>query len=257
MSEKPQSTFVTEILKRYDVEPAVEGQGLTSSLEGKLLASDLMDRIIELDALLPGESPPSKTMVNAVFAHCGELMELSREVASRSGAKLDATLDIEGEAVPVYDFSFPTYDQFLKAEAAIMTSLQQSEGAPEAEVEQDPEREERAAGGIARKVISKIFSALGVTEAAGGVYGAVKEVAGRDIALLVHLIKEKEFNRAKRPLNRILRKLLSRQFRRALIERVGSKTAMKIVGKISARLVPGIGWAIFLASLAWAFAEQF
>ncbi|WP_257453708.1 hypothetical protein [Archangium lipolyticum] len=236
MPRKPQSSFVAEALEVYDVKPETEA---------KVLAADLKKRLADLGQLLPGKAVPSETMVRAVFEHCGELMELAREAASRSGIDTDEKVTVEGEAIPAHDYSFKTYDQFLKAEDEIEASV--------------PKREGFAAGGAdtAWTVVKKILGAIGIpAQHVGSVKAVLQEMAGNDLATLVRELKARRFSQARAPLMKILNVMRSKTFLSKLGKRIGAKAAGTLVAKIGAKFVPFVGWAVLAGQLIWAFSKQ-
>lgn len=236
MPRKPQSSFVAEALESYDVTPETEA---------KVLTADLKKRLADLAQLLPGKAVPSETMVKAVFNHCGEIMELAREAASRSGIKPDATVTVEGETLPAHDFSSQTYEQFLKAEDEIEASVPKREG---------------FAGGAADTawtVVKKILGALGVPAAhIGAVKAVLQEMAGNDLNALVRHVKARQFSQAREPLKKILNVMRSKTFLSKLGKRIGVKAAGILATKIAAKFVPIVGWAVLIGQLVWAFSKQ-
>lgn len=236
MPRQTKSSFVAEALEVYDVKPETEA---------KVLASDLKKRLADLDQLLPGKAVPSETMVRAVFDHCAEILELARESASRSGIEPDATVTVEGETLPAHDFSSLTYDQFLKAEDEIEATVPKREGFA------------GGAGDTVWTVVKKIGSAIGVPiRHIGSIRAVLQEMAGNDLKVLARELKARRYSKAKAPLKRILNVMRSKTFRQKLIRHIGAKAAARVGANISAKFIPGVGWAVLIGQLLWAFGKQ-
>jgi len=58
-------------------------------------------------------------------------------------------------------------------------------------------------------------------------------------------------------LERILKKVMTKDFFEKLARRIGKQLAGKILAKIGAKCIPLVGWAMFIAALLYAIIEQF
>lgn len=131
----------------------------------------------------------------------------------------------------------PTLDVFLANEDAILVNLAGAQASLDA-----------------RKAIAKLLGILGIKEASQAIFelldedGLIKEL---DDALSARNMKK-----VGEVLKKILKKMASKEFLRRLANKIGIKAAAKIVGKITARFVPIIGWAVLIGSLLWAIGEQ-
>lgn len=105
-----------------------------------------------------------------------------------------------------------------------------------------------------RKVIAKLLGALGLGEASQAIFELLEGeglIAALDAALASGSLKA-----IGEVLLKILEKMITKEFLRKLAEKIGLKAAAKIVGKISARFVPFVGWALLIGQILWAIGEQ-
>jgi hypothetical protein len=131
----------------------------------------------------------------------------------------------------------PTVDEFLANEDVNLAELQKAGPADNV-----------------RKVIAKILGLLGIKEASQAIF----EILGEEglIAVLDAAIKSGSLKAIGAAILKILEKMITKAFLKKLAEKIGIKAAAKIVGKISARFVPFLGWALLIGQLLWGIGEQ-
>lgn len=168
-----------------------------------------------------------------------------------------------------WDFSLPTYETQLRAEAEVFEAAGLSTSreivqhklaslatARRADVSlsggQGPGVPHFAIEWTWQNVLSKVIAGLGLKEIQDALFedevikGLVQgEVgAGGTKKNLKDLIK------------RIIDHISSKEFSKKLSQKLGAKVAGKILGGLAARAIPILGWALVIGSVVWAILEQ-
>jgi hypothetical protein len=163
--------------------------------------------------------------------------------AQQNLSDLDYNVTISGSGLDIpIDLTTPpvTVAEFIEFEIINLQSGQQSG------------LEAPALGQLERKLLAKILAGLGIKEA----YNAFAELLENDLKYLGKAVDKKNWKRVAKLLELILRKILSKPFFIKLANKIGVAKATKIIAKIGAKFVPYVGWAILIAQLIWAFAEE-
>lgn len=206
--------------------------------ELNVLKSELKARVAHLNTLLPGKTAPSATMISAIFAYSGEIIELAREVSSRAGIETKAK-----EGTPAPDFSFKTYEQFL-AELN------------EADTHSAKPMPTAAGQEFLVLVVKTILAAAGISnQSLSAVMTALEELAKKDTQDLIRHIRNRHWAQARGSLVKVLNVLRSAAFRTRLAARIGARAAAQLVARIASKFIPFIGPAAFVASLIWEIAR--
>jgi hypothetical protein len=203
------------------------------------LESELKARVEHLNTLLPGETPPSETLVRAIFAYSGELLELAREVASRAETQTQAD-----EETPAPDFSFMTYEQFQEKLA-------------EADTLAEKPLPTAAGQEFLVLVVKTVLTAAGIeAEYVSVVMAVLEELAKGETQEMIGHVRNKRWSQAATSLRKLLDVMRSSAFRTRLARRIGAKAAARLVAKIASRFVPFVGPALFISSVIWQLARM-
>lgn len=245
-----------KILKKNYITP--EGNTLDRVLSLSLLHQQVAEKVVAFVNNLPQQGiHPSKEQTIKVF----EEGKLITQLVSRTVKELGTT---PRKNEITYDFSFPTYLEFEKNITEIVGSLKllpnplfSLQGVMATTVQDSGELLNAYDPNGVRYWLGKLFGILGI----GDAYEAIIEILEKNWPTLLKEIAEAIAKRDWKKLAKLFKKLLdvliSKEFFKKLVAKVGLKTATKIVGKILARAVPFIGWAVLIASLVWAIAEEF
>ncbi len=240
------SKLVTEVLGVYDVNP---------EFQNKFLLNDSISRLVELDSMFPQSRKPTKDVTAAMFDYFCELKQYAKDIAERQGIDTSATITIGGEKIPVYDFSCITYDQFHNDAADIVGYIDATYTDP---FKTFP----GLRGGFDQPrdwkyYVGKILGLLGLKD----IWQAGLEILEGEVPALMTALGEAAAARnwsALRELFALLFDfLLSLRFFNALKAKIGEVAARKIIGKLAAKFVPLLGWAVLIGQLIWGLAEEF
>ncbi|MFT4538660.1 MAG: hypothetical protein ACI835_001097 [Planctomycetota bacterium] len=103
----------------------------------------------------------------------------------------------------------------------------------------------------------KFMAALGISkDLRTGFSGGVTELVGRGLKKMGKEIDKGNDKNASKIGKRIMDKLLSKRFTNKLAQKVGKKAADKIMAKIGSKLIPYLGWGLFLGTLVWEIGER-
>ncbi|MEE9392537.1 MAG: hypothetical protein V3W41_08525 [Planctomycetota bacterium] len=175
------------------------------------------------------------------------------------GIDLAQTQDVYGEQIPIFDLTLPTHAEFLANEAAhllVFTDGQASTGAQYLALF-DPTVVDMVSGPHVNLFIVKIMALLGVSPAAQkGFIAAVKEVLGSLPGKLTKAVDRGKYRKAGRIVKRMMGKIISKTFARALAKHLGRQASGKILAKLSSKFIPFIGWAIFIGGVIWEVVDQ-
>lgn len=149
-------------------------------------------------------------------------------------------VDILSQRIKLEFSPLPTYPQFLELEAELCSTL----GACENPVV---------------KIILKILGAIGLKfdqQQMQALLATIGESIGGLLDALVNALKGQAFKQAWKAFWAILEALVSAGFRQALARTLGRAAATRFFAALGAKLIPWIGWGIFIAALLYSFAEQ-
>jgi hypothetical protein len=170
------------------------------------------------------------------------------EVASvLLGVDTTATISVDGDVVPLNDYSPFDYSVFLQEEALALLELTDGQYS-DAEVYLDDVRATGDALALAvatdNVVISKIASIFGIRGVLAGFQDAMVDVMGDELEELGKQIDQKQVRKALGTVKQSFSKATGEKFRKKLVEKVGKKAAGKALAKIGSRFVPFVGWAV-------------
>jgi hypothetical protein len=184
--------------------------------------------------------------------------------------KLPAAFSLEGSAAPAitFDYSFPSYDEL---EALAESIAREIDDVPIPALEHLPSLYTADSGGMiladtraepgtekgARHWIGKLFGCLGFGEAYKDFLGVLEAEQGSLLEFIAVAFRKREWSLVKVLLKKLLSFLMSSAFLKKLAEKIGETAAAKLLGKIAAKFVPFVGWALLIGSIIWGFAEEF
>lgn len=108
-----------------------------------------------------------------------------------------------------------------------------------------------------RLALSKVLGVLGLKEIWQAVLDILETYYKTLWTAFWRAIKEKRWKDAIKFLTQLIKKMMSKRFKQVLIGRVGKSVAAKIIGKLAAKFVPVLGWAVVVGEIVWAVAEQY
>jgi hypothetical protein len=180
-----------------------------------------------------------------------------------------ATVSLEGSAAPAttFDYSFPSYDEF---EALAESIAREIDDVHIPALDQLPSLYTADSGGViladtraepgtekgTRHWIGKLFCCLGFGELYKDFLGVLEAEQGSLLELIALAFRKREWSLVKVLLKKLFSFLMSLAFLRKLVEKVGETAAAKLVGKIAAKFVPFVGWALLIGSIIWGVAEE-
>lgn len=230
--------------------------------EFKLQLIDVQERVLDLHEQFEGTGHASLALTTCRFDHLKAVADYAKDVAAQSGIDVDQTVLIEGEYVPVYDFSVPTYAAF-EAEATTIKAV--FDAGPDFLTTypilsdgwaQHDFNVAANVGDAAKWFASKLLAALGIKEAYAGFLVALEATAGGLLKALGRAIRNRNLKKVIKLIIKIIKVIAGKKFRQKLIQEVGEAAAKKIIGKILAKAVPFIGWIFLALALAWALLEE-
>jgi hypothetical protein len=247
------SVLAAELNTLFDPIDSIDG----IDFDLKVLLGDIEGRIASFAERIPSETVPSQAETEAAFAYMAELAEYAKDVAAKAGIDVDAEVEVEGETFLVYDFSVPSYADFVAAEDAARDEILQA--MPDFPQGVEPftlnamEQEESV------DWLAKLLAALGVGHAALAFLEALKDVGfWATLKQLIAATRQGLWRTVRRLLRRLLELLLSKKFLTALANRVGSTAlAKRLAALIGSRLLPWIGWALVIGAFIYAIAKQY
>ena len=174
-----------------------------------------------------------------------KLFDAMRASMATDGYALTQTVLIEGQTFTIpldYNLPLPTVDQFVQDEVDIFYRT------ANAHLALAVNRANPADWG--KVALSKVLAALGLKDVSTAIFEVLSEAGWLDPRLW-----------GRRELPRTLERLLNWMlrnpaFRRKLAEKIGAAAAARVIGKIAARFIPVLGWALLIGSLLWATYEQ-
>lgn len=173
------------------------------------------------------------------------LFDAMRTTMATDGIALTQTVLIEGQSFTFpleYNLSLPTTEQFVQDEIDIFYRT------GEAHLALAVNRTNPADWG--KVAVIKILSVLGAKEVSTAIYEVLSETGWLDPRLWGR-------REAPRTLERLLNWMLRNpEFRRRLAAKIGAAAAARVIGKIAARFIPVLGWALLIGALLWACYEQ-
>lgn len=203
-------------------------------------------------------------MTAAVFSEAVELANLASVLSK------DASLIPPAGLEDGFDFSFPEYSAFEDEVEEVLKELEAlpddlflpfAPSGPFLSRGEEPittrAGEEASTFEAIREWVAKIFAALGVKEAYQAMLEALESQAPRLMEELGRNIATKQWRAVTNILKSLFRIFTSGPFLRKLAEKIGVRAASKLIGQIAAKFVPFLGWALIVASLVWAVAEEF
>jgi hypothetical protein len=237
--------IVAEVLSLYDV---------TDDAETRTLMGDLLYRGREIEnSGEPGYVRPAESVVRAQFAYFVEVGAYAEYVCSLLGIDVDATVEIGGDSIPVYDFSVLAYDDFIDEKTLIATAF--AIAIPDIKAA-FPVFLVAFQADVGREVLSKLLAALGVKEVHQALLETFEAVGGTLVEDLGKAVRAREWGRVRTLLIRLLNLVKSKKFFQTLASKIGETAAKKVIGKVLARFIPFVGWALLIGSFVWAVAEE-
>jgi len=239
------SKFAQELIALYKPLPA---------WEGKLFLSDLVNRVVDMDQSLPGTAKTSLTQTEAYFNYACEIKAFVKEYAASVGIDSNATMTVEGEKIDVYDFACLDYKAFdaivAQTEAQLLAQIPDlSKVVPGLMAAIGPVD-------VGRQVLSKLLVILGVSDFYPAFLEVMQEGWGNILKDLGEAIAERDWNKVRRLMKKLLDILISSEFFERLAAKIGRRAAAKVVGKILAKFIPVDGWVWLIGAFIWAVAGE-
>jgi hypothetical protein len=153
-----------------------------------------------------------------------------------------------GEMIPRYNFVVPTWNQFLDREQELLEIIDPAVAVLYAPAGTSPT--------FAAVVAAKVMAGLGVKDLWKTFLELIESIGPSLWRGLMEAIAAKNWKLVKELLKQILKIIKDPVFLQMLKHKIGAKAAEDLITKIGGKILPGIGWAITIGSIVWAFAEQ-
>ena len=188
---------------------------------------------------------PNPVLFAQKWAQARKMDEAARALISMTNPMIRGRLElVPGQFVDYeveWNIPVPSAEDFVAAEARAFYMA----GVPHLAIAAN----RRAPADRGRVVLAKILSGLGAIDHMSALSELLEAEGWFD---------PRNWGPGKTPrtLELLLKRLAKPDFIKKLANKIGLKNAQRLLGRISGRLIPGIGWALFIASLLWAFYEQ-
>jgi hypothetical protein len=211
-------------------------------------SADEFEEILEaVDLALTDDFLPSRTNTEWAFSELSRTRPMIRAVSVEMGIDVDGEIEVGGELIAEYDWESRTYAELLALEEEIYDAL--------------GEIPESNYGGVAgdglRRLLAKILAALGIRDAWNAFKEVLEELGESILEAIGRAIRNKEWKKLRKLIGILIDLITSSAFKERLAHRIGEAAAARIIGRILAKALPIVGWAILIAEFVWAIAEQF
>jgi hypothetical protein len=223
-------------------------------LAGHHVTLSLHERLVDTDyfAEIDGLGLPN-TLAAGLGLSDRHVEAQFKAVAQRLAARMAAW---SGDS-SFYAPEVPSYAAFLAAERVLLKELTDGLASDKLELHSMIHIGQiQPFDGLWRLALSKFCALLGIEAIGNGIEEAFLEECGDELKQLGKQIDGGKYKKAAKTIGKIMDKVVSTKFAKKLAEKIGKEAAGKILRKIGAKCIPGIGWGLLIANATWTLTEQ-